>query len=489
MPTLSKTYGATIVTSNQTVQYAGPDVNSFFGGSHIAMLAFGAPSALGTEEQVSSAVLSCWVKADTAADYDNITIGLIDAIWSGGNSGYPGMYAACSGPTVTAPLSSGLTESQASLPISGLLQAWASNPTTYSGLYLACPTLNLTRVGATNCNIEYETITLGAAKAPTSVSLSALICEIAPAFSFSGAAGGTNNPLAGYQIQVADSADGVSYGSWTLYQNLVTTETGGSVIIALPSTRGYYRKVRICTLGAEGVPSGWVETPAFRYNSAPTIPNFTYPAQGTERSTYNKAIRFLVTVGWEADDHMMTLEVPEGFPPVRFSSLEPYRRGKQLIVQRSDGAGYAESGMMPTTLALFARDELGVRGPDNQRTAHAANPAEMTVDPDFHAGGTRIKAAHINDLRAVINALNVTYGLTAYTWTSGNVIAGTTPTSEWPDHVEELRDAVDRVIQRINTWDDTAVDCLVEVPEWIPITGTQPRADVMEQLRTVIASI
>ena len=53
------------------------------------MLAFGAPSALGTEEQVSTASLSCWVKADTAADYDNITIGLIDASWSGGNSGYP----------------------------------------------------------------------------------------------------------------------------------------------------------------------------------------------------------------------------------------------------------------------------------------------------------------------------------------------------------------------------------------------------------------
>ena len=488
MPTLSKTYGATIVTSNQTVQYAGPDVNSFFGGSHIAMLAFGAPSALGTEEQVSSAVLSCWVKADTAADYDNITIGLIDASWSGGNSGFPGMYAACSGPTVTAPLSAGMTESQASLPIGGLLQAWASNPTAYSGLYLACPTLNLTRVGATNCSIEYETITLGAAKAPTSVSLSALICEIAPTFSFSGAAGGTNNPLAGYQIQVADSVDGVNYGSWALYQNLSTTETSGSLIIALPAQRGYYRKVRICTLGEAGVPSGWVETPAFRYNSAPTIPMVNFPPV-ENYYTYNKAIRFLVTVPLESDDHLMTLEVPEGAPAIITSSPAPFRRGKQLIVQRADGGSYTTPGMVPTELAIFARDEMGVAGSTAHRRALAANPATMTVDPSFEPGGTRIKAAHINDLRLAIQILRNVYGIPITNWASGNIIAGTTPTSGWADHVTEMRTAIDAIISKINTWDDTAVDCLVETPEWIPITGTRPRADVMEQLRTVIVSI
>ncbi len=488
MPTLSKTYGATIVTSNQTVQYAGPDVNSFFGGNRIAMLAFGAPSALGAEEQVSNAVLSCWVKADTAADYDNITIGLIDASWSGGNSGFPGMYAACSGPTVTAPLSAGMTESQASLPIGGLLQAWASNPTTYSGLYLACPTLNLTRVGATNCNIEYETVTLGAAKAPTSVSLSALICEIAPTFSFSGAAGGTNNALTGYQIQVADSTDGINFSGWVLYQNLTTTDTSGSLIIALPAQRGYYRKVRICALGEAGMPSGWVETPAFRYNSAPTIPAVNFPSTN-DYHTYNKAIRFLVTIPWDADDQLMTLEVPEGSPAIKTSSPAPFRRGKQLIVQRADGGSYTTPGMVPTELSIFARDEMGVAGSTVQRKAFAANPENMTVDPSFEPGGTPIRAAHINDLRLAIQLLRNVYGITITNWEGGDVIAGTTPTSGWADHVAEMRTAIDAIIGKINTWDDTAVDCLMEAPEWIPITGTRPRADVMEQLRTVIASI
>lgn len=488
MPTLSKTYGATIVTSSQTVQYAGPDVNSFFGGNHIAMLAFGAPSALGAEEQVSTASLSCWVKADTAADYDNITIGLIDASWSGGNSGYPGMYAACSGPTVTAPLSAGMTESQVSLPIGGLLQYWAANPTAYSGLYLACQTLNLTRVGATNCSIEYETITLGAATAPTSVTLSALICEIAPTFSWSGASGGTNNPLAGYQIQTADSADGVSYGTWVLYQNLTTTETSGSIIVTLPAQRGYYRKVRICSLGAAGVPSGWVETPPFRYNSAPAAGSINFPPVDNH-FTYNKAIRFLVTVPWEADDQLMSLEAPEGSPAIRTSSPSPFRRGKQLIVQRADGGSYAASGMQPIELAILAKDEMGVSGPVIQRRAFAQDPALMTVDPSFEPGGTRIKAAHINDLRVAIQVLRNVYGVPVTNWEGGDIIAGTTPISGWAGHVAEMRAAIDAIISKINTWDDTAVDCLIEPPEWIPITGTRPRADVMEQLRTVIASI
>ena len=143
MSTLNKTGGATIVVSTATVQYYGNDVNQFFGGSsdRIAMLAFDAPAALGVDERVSSALLTLGIKADTTEDYDNITLGLIDSTWAGGNSGFAGMYAALTGNVVTAPLSTSLTAGTVNLSILGLLQTWAANPTAYSGMRRSFPAL------------------------------------------------------------------------------------------------------------------------------------------------------------------------------------------------------------------------------------------------------------------------------------------------------------------------------------------------------------
>lgn len=481
MPSLSKTYGATIVTSTQTVQYAGPDVNSFFGGPRIAMLAFGAPSALGTDEQVSSAVLRCWVKADTIAGYDNITIGLITG-WTGENTGYPGMYAACSGPTVTAPLSAGLSEAEVSLPIAGLLQAWAANPTAYGGIYLACSTLPMTRVGATNCNIEYETITLGTPGAPTSISLSGVVCETPPTFAWSGASGGTNNALSGFSLGFADSQDGINWGSWQHLITLSTTETSGSMVIPLPTSRGTYRKVRICTNGAAGISSAWVEAGPFRYNSAPGAPVVSFPQENWY--SLNPKTRLLITVGNEPDDQLVELYAMEGYPPLRFSSMGPYRSGRKIIAMRDDAGEYG-----PVQLALYAIDELWVPSGAAVRGLGVLRPWQFFTDYPIKAGQQRVKAQHIVDLRQSVQMMRQSYGLSAMEWQTVEPIAGTTPLSAWKAHVEELRAAIDPIIMKINSWDSEAEDCLVEVPEWIPITGTQPRADVMQQLHRVLESL
>lgn len=481
MPTLSKTYGATIVTSTQTVQYAGTDVNSFFGGHRIAMLAFGAPSSLGTDEQVSSAMLRCWVKADTTAGYDNITIGLI-AGWSGGNTGYLGMYAACSGPTVTAPLAAGLSEAEVSIPIAGLLQAWAANPTAYGGIYLACATLPMTRIGATNCSIEYETITLGAPGAPTSISLSGVVCETPPTFTWSGASGGTNNALAGYSLGFADSQDGINWGSWQHLITLVTTETSGSMAIPLPASRGTFRKVRICTNGAAGISSAWVEAGPFRYNSAPPAPIINHP--GHNGYSFNPKTRLLITIGNEADDQLVELYATEGYPPLKISSMGAYRSGRKLIVQRSDAGEYG-----PVQLALYVVDELHVASGNAVRELGALRPWQFFPDYPIEAGQQRVKAVHIEKLREAVQAMRFSYGIEPADWLTETPVAGTTPLSAWKGHVEEIRTAIDPIITKINSWDPEAEDCLVEAPEWIPITGTQPRADVMQQLHQVLESL
>jgi len=139
-------------------------------------------------------------------------------------------------------------------------------------------------------------------------------------------------------------------------------------------------------------------------------------------------------------------------------------------------------------MVAVALDSFGVAGtPVVMGTLSVLDPAAITEDQIFK--GELVKAAHINNLREAIALVHNAYLDDELVWESGWVEAGTTPTSGWKDHVEEMRAELDRVITAINTWDSQATDCLVEAPEWIPITGTQPRADVMEQLRTVIASI
>lgn len=487
MATLNKTGGATIVVSTQTVQYSGNAANQFFGGSsdRIAMLAFDAPSALGTDESVSTATLKCWVTADTTPDSDNITIGLIDGSWNGGDSGFPSMYAAITASAVSYALGTGTASAEVSIPVAGLLQMWASNPSNYSGLYLRCPTLSLTRVGATGCSIEYTTITQGAAVAPTSVNLSGLIVEYAPTLSWSGASGGTNNDLAGFEIQYCDSNDGISYGSWQTLTTIYTTETSGSQMVPLPASRGIYRWIRIRTLGAAGINSPWVNAVPFKYNSAPGAPIFSYPQHNG--TTFNKNHRFLITMGTEPDGHLMTLEPVEGYPPFKASSPAPYHSGQRVVIQRSDAGQYTTEGDI--TMAVSARDEYGISGNAAIRQMGAVRWSMWMGLSSFDPGSTRIMAEHITELRLYVQYLRQYYGLEFVDWTSGDVIAGTTPLSLWSTHIQEIREALNLLIQRVNSWDETAVDCLVEVPEWIPITGTQPRADVMQQICDVISSL
>lgn len=484
MSTLNKTGGATIVVSTSSVQYYGNDVNQFFGGSsdRIAMLAFGAPSALGVDEKVSSALLTMSIKADTTEDYDNITLGLIDSTWGGGNSGFAGMYNALTGNVVTAPLSTSLSAGEVSVSVLGLLQTWAANPTAYSGIYLRCPTLSLARVGASGCSITYETLTQGAVGAPTSITISGEIVEHAPTMSWSGATSGTNNDIIGFEIGYAESIPGTygtQWGSWQTQSTYYTSGSSGNIILTLPSQRGLFRQIRIRTLGSAS-DSIWLFAGIIKYNMAPGEVEYEYPPDGYY--VYNKNTRILVTVSYDGDNHLMTIEVPDGYPPLKFSSEPPFYRGQRIIMQRNDEGGYGA-----VDFSALARDSFGIAGPAETLNVSVLMPKFIVDEEQFK--GAQIKAEHINDLRIAIIYLTNSYGVELHEWAGGEVEAGTTPTSDWKDHVEEMRAELDKVIEFINDWDVNATDCLVPVPEWIPITGTHPRADVMEQLRSVIASI
>lgn len=122
-----------------------------------------------------------------------------------------------------------------------------------------------------NYNLNYT-----ACKAPTSCSVSPAVSEGNATLSWSGASAGTANAISSYEVQYSESSDGSSWGAWTALSIVNTTSTSGSLSVAPPSTRGYYRRYQVRTRGAAGSSyySGWkVSSNTLRRNTQATAPS------------------------------------------------------------------------------------------------------------------------------------------------------------------------------------------------------------------------
>ena len=122
--------------------------------------------------------------------------------------------------------------------------------------------------------LNYE-IYPSACGAPSSASVNTTVSEGNVTLSWSGAASGTNNAISSYEIQYSESSDNTSWGSWVALTTVSTTATSGSVSVAPPSTRGYYRRFQVRTRGSAGASyySGWrVSSNSVRRATLPTAP-------------------------------------------------------------------------------------------------------------------------------------------------------------------------------------------------------------------------
>lgn len=99
--------------------------------------------------------------------------------------------------------------------------------------------------GSIKCNIT-------ACGAPTALSLNNTIAEGSLTLSWSGASGGAGNPIVSYEIQYSESSDNTSWGSWYALTTSTSTSSSGTLAVAPPSTRGYYRRFQIRTRGTAG---------------------------------------------------------------------------------------------------------------------------------------------------------------------------------------------------------------------------------------------
>ena len=110
-------------------------------------------------------------------------------------------------------------------------------------------------------DITYE-ISTTPTTAPTSASLSATLSEGDVTLTASGAAGGTNNAITGYDIEFEESTNNTTWGAWTFLKTVSTSSTSLSTTVPVSAIRGNYRKYRVRTRGAAGSAffSGWRET-------------------------------------------------------------------------------------------------------------------------------------------------------------------------------------------------------------------------------------
>lgn len=95
------------------------------------------------------------------------------------------------------------------------------------------------------------------------------------------------------------------------------------------------------------------------------------------------------------------------------------------------------------------------------------------TDPTIEEGTTRVKAVHMLELQSDINAMRVYNSLSAYTFTE--IRAGYTSLAGWNGHVEEMRTAIDAIT--------------ASHEEWLPLGENTPRAEVIMQLRRVVAAL
>jgi len=182
-----------------------------------------------------------------------------------------------------------------------------------------------------------------------------------------------------------------------------------------------------------------------------------------------------VTIGTDTDGQDQTITA-SGYTA---STPGAFAAGKKQILQRD-----ASASAGAVSASVVSTDSMGVASSASAKSLTYAVPS--FTDAALVAGTTARKAAHITELRTMINTVRAYYGLSAYSWAE-TITAGTTALSGWAAHVIELRAAIDEIVALVNGWDVSASENRITLPAWIAVTsGQKPRADVMEQIRAAL---
>lgn len=270
-----------------------------------------------------------------------------------------------------------------------------------------------------------------------------------------------------HEVQYSVKLDGGSFGAWVALPHNSTTH---SPSLALGSTIKY----RARAVDAFGITSAYFESNTCGKNTAPSKSVISIPTAG--KTTNSSTPRFLVTLGLDPEDHKQTI-VADGFTASRPSAIET---GGKVVLKKTIAASEGT-----VNIVINTADEYGEQAPE---VTGSTTYAKVTLtDAKITKGDTRIKAVHINELRAMVNTMRGYYGLDLAVWVE-TIVSGVTKSRSWQSHVVELRAAVMDIITLVNGWDEFSTVNNIPVPQWVKITN-RPSASAMEQLRTVIKSL
>ena len=199
-----------------------------------------------------------------------------------------------------------------------------------------------------------------------------------------------DNNISTYNVQYATSADGISWGSWVSLANGATSHT--------PTlSPGYYIKYQVRTVDALGAMSGWKASNICGKNTAPAAPVISLPQNS--KTIHNSRPRFLITMGADPESHLQTLTA-DGFTFSRASGLAA---GDKIIARKSTAAAAGAVSISALSTDQYGESSSAVA----QNTTYAA---PVFTDAAINKGTTRIKAAHINELRGMIANIQKYYG-------------------------------------------------------------------------------
>lgn len=284
------------------------------------------------------------------------------------------------------------------------------------------------------------------------------------ALTYSGATDPDGN-LSTHNVQYATKS---GVGAWSAWANLTNGITSHTPTLS----PGQSIKYRVRAVDALGAVSSYKESNTCVKNTAPAKPTVNYPQAG--ETTHNSRPRLLVTLGADPEGHTQRL-VASGFTPSRADGLTA---GAKIILRRTNAAGAGA-----VSYSIKSADQYNEES--TAATGSMTYTAPSFTDATIAGGTTRIKAAHVNELRAMVNTIRQYYGLSAVVWAE-TITAGITKSRGWKAHVVELQQAINDVVTLVNGWDAVSTVNQIAGINWIS-PGVKPSAAVMEQLRTVIA--
>ena len=196
---------------------------------------------------------------------------------------------------------------------------------------------------------------------------------------------------------------------------------------------------------------GLNQIPCVKKNTAPASSTVNYPQAGRP----NNRPRFSTLGADPKGTH--SGPVTGDFTASRADGLTA---GAKIVLRRTSSA----EGSGAVGYSIKSADQYNEES--TAKTGSLTYAAPSFTDPVLSVGNTRIKAAHINEIRVMVNTIRQYYGLEAIVWNE-TITAGITKTRNWRDHVTEIRSAINDVISLINSWDSMSSVNRVQVPSWI----------------------